>query len=139
MHIEPPISDAVSRMSGCQVSTARQLQLELAADAGYLKEVAIRRRAIILTRDRDFIDSPHFPPGEPPGVLRLDLPGMPPSEVIVRIQAFLGSEHRSRCKKGVVILGDRAVEIRERRGKRVVVESIVYYRPPDEMEDRGPQ
>lgn len=135
MHIEPPISDAVSRMSGCQVSTARQLQLELAVDAGYLKEVAIRRRAIILTRDRDFVDSPNFPPGEPPGILRLDLPGMPPSEVIVRLQAFLTSGHRGRCKKSVVILGNRTAEIRERRGKRVTIDTVAYFQVPGELDD----
>lgn len=127
MHIEPVISRAVGSIPGCQTRTAQQLQLGRAFDTGYLKETALRLKAVILTRDKDFDDATKFPPGEPPGVIRLDMPGMPPTEVIPRLTIFLSSEHRRRCKKAVVILGPRVAEIHERRGKRIVVDPVEYY------------
>jgi predicted nuclease of predicted toxin-antitoxin system len=126
VHIEPSISRAAGSIPGCQTRTAQQLQLGRALDAGYLKETAIRLKAVILTRDKDFVDTTKFQPGEPPGVIRLDMPGMPPTEVIPRLTIFLSSEHRRRCKKAIVLLGPRVAEIHEKRGKRVVVDLVEY-------------
>lgn len=133
-NLERTISDAVGRIAGYTVRTAQREHLDRSQDRGYFKTMAIELKAVVLTRDKDFAKEEDYPPGSPPGVLRIDMPRLPASEVIARLTAFLTSPDYVRCKKATVILRDRTVEIRARRGSRVVRDRLVYYEPPAEHE-----
>ena len=116
-------------MPGYSVRTVRSLGLAQAYDAGALKAKANELRAIILTRDKDFLDPADFQICTHPGVLRLDLPSAL-STCVPRIEAFLQSPHYKLCKHAVVRLGVSTALVQTRH--RGPVEEIAYFSEPQD-------
>ena len=110
-NIERSLADAVHALPGYRVITLQSLGMERSRDYGQIKSKANELKAVILTRDGDFLDEVNFRICTHPGVLRLKLPHAP-SEYQPRVKAFLMSRHYKRCKHATVELHPTAAFVR---------------------------
>lgn len=130
-HLERSLRELINGLPGYRAESVTRFGLSEAKDAGAIRDKAIELRAVILTRDTDFLDPVYFPPGQSPGVICVRLPYIL-SELRPRIEAFFRSPRfyrrfYRRCKRSIVQLtGDLALFQSHPRGETV---SVRYYPP----------
>jgi predicted nuclease of predicted toxin-antitoxin system len=126
------ICSLINAIPGCHTRHANDLGLSNTGDLG-IKEEAVRRKAIILTFDSDFIDPVVFKICTHPGVILLDMSLESASYIGPRLRAFFGARRYKKCKHAIVILQDELAIIRSPKG---LVE--IPYHPRGDTTERSP-
>lgn len=123
--VERSICERVGALPGYTTTSLRILGLSQAHDKGLVKQTTNARKAVILTKDRDYLDEVDFRICTHPGVLFLEHPSAP-AEVIPRLEDFLKSSHFKVCRHAVVRLRGDVIYIQSEPGGALVE---MRYRP----------
>ena len=100
-------------MPGFEAITLASIGLERALDHGRVKEKANEIKAVILTRDKDYLDQIRFRICTHPGVVWLRFPHSDLGQE--RVRTFLSSKHKL-CRHAVIQLYETYVYVQDRPG-----------------------
>jgi predicted nuclease of predicted toxin-antitoxin system len=123
-NIERRVREAVGQIPGYSVESLSFLGLARATDSGGVKTEANRRRAVIITRDHDYLDPIDFRICTHPGILLLSL-YLPLDETVERLRAFLTSQYWKRCRHAIVQLRAEVALIQDRANG--AIEEVRYF------------
>ena len=120
--------EAIAALPSYTARTLQSLGLTRARDTGGVKAKAVELKAIMMTRDHDYLDQVDFRICTHPGVLLLELPAAP-SECIPRVHAFLTSPLYKRCRHATVRLRGDSAFVQAKHGGPV--EEVHYFDASD--------
>jgi len=106
----------VGQLKGYHTWQVQELGLSSIKDPG-VREEAVRRKVLILTFDKDFLDPVNFKICTHPGVLHLQMSSQASSHVFPRLKTWLQSVNYHKCKHAVVQLRDEVAIVTSKKGQ----------------------
>lgn len=106
----------VNAIPGYKTHRLQELGFDTAWDSGRIKVEAIKRKALVLTFDEDFLDPVNFKICTHLGVLRLAMTSQASSYVLPRLKQFLWSSSYKWCRHANVELRDQFAIVRSKAG-----------------------